>query len=53
MPDGDADGADRNGYVRSPTIGWTAYYRDLMNGWVVEDGQLLGIPSAAWSEPLA
>ncbi len=52
MPDGDADGADRHGYVRSPTMGWTAYYQDLMNGRVLEDGQLVGISTAAWSESL-
>lgn len=27
MPVGDADGADRHGYVCSPTTGWTDYYR--------------------------
>ena len=53
MPDGDADGADRHGYVRSPTAGWTAYYRDLMNGRVLEDGQLTGIPSSAWKNPVS
>ena len=52
MPDGNVDGADRHGYVRSPTVGWTNYYRDLMNGRVVENGQLKGIPSMAWRKPL-
>lgn len=52
MPDGDADGADRHGYVRSPTTGWTDYYRDLMNGRVLEDGQAKGIPSGAWLNPI-
>ena len=41
MPDGDADGADRHGYVRSPKTGWTDYYRDLMTCNVNEDGRLL------------
>ena len=50
MPHGDVDGADRHGYVRSLTTGWTDYYRNLMNGWVVEDRQHIGIPTAAWSE---
>lgn len=48
MPDGDADGGDRHGYVQCPETGWTAFYRDLMNGRVVEKGKLLGIPSLAW-----
>lgn len=52
MPDGDADGADRHGYVRSPETGWTDYYRDLMNGNVIEQGEPVGIPAEAWSEPL-
>ena len=51
MPDGDADGADRHGYVRSPKTGWTDYYRDLMNSRVMEDGQAKGIPSGAWQVP--
>ena len=53
MPDGDADGADRHGYVRSPETGWTSYYRDLMHARVVEDGQPKGIPSSAGSVPLS
>ena len=52
MPDGDADGADRHGYVRSPTTGWTGYYRDLMNGQVIEDGKAVGIPRSAWTMPI-
>ena len=52
MPDGDADGADRHGYVRSPATGWTDYYRDLMNARVIEDGPVKGIPSAAWLNPI-
>jgi hypothetical protein len=51
MPDGDADGGERHGYVRSATTGWTDYYRDLMNGRVQEDGVLTGIASRAWSQP--
>ena len=55
MPERDADGAEIHGYVRSPTEGWTEYYRDLMNGTVSEDKSSLGIPVAAWREssPLA
>ena len=53
MPDGDADGADRHGYVRSPTIGWTDYYRDLMSGRVMEKGGPTGVPLSAWRIPLA
>jgi hypothetical protein len=48
MPDGDADGAERHGYTRSQSGGWTEYYRDLMNGAVLENGQRVGIPSGAW-----
>lgn len=48
MPERDADGAELHGYVRSPTAGWTDYYRDLMNGMVVENGKRLGIPLDAW-----
>ena len=49
MPERDADGAELHGYSRSAGQGWTDYYRDLMNGAVVENGQLLGIPASAWS----
>jgi hypothetical protein len=48
MPERDADGGELHGYVRSPTAGWTGYYRDLMNGNVLEDGKHFGIPSDAW-----
>jgi hypothetical protein len=48
MPYRDADGGELHGYVRSPTAGWTDYYRDLMNGRVLEDGKRLGIPADAW-----
>jgi hypothetical protein len=50
MPEGDADGAELHGYQRSPTVGWTDYYRDLMSGRVVENGRQLGIPPGAWAE---
>jgi hypothetical protein len=48
MPKRDADGGELHGYVRSPTAGWTDYYRDLMSGNVREGGKRLGIPDAAW-----
>jgi hypothetical protein len=48
MPERDADGAEVHGYVRSATVGWTEYYRDLMNGNVLENGKLLGISPALW-----
>lgn len=48
MPPGDADGAERAGYVRSPVDGWCAYYRDLMTGRVMVDGEPRGIPPEAW-----
>lgn len=44
MPERDADGAELHGYLRSPTRGWTEYYRDLMSGNVLQAGQRLGIP---------
>jgi hypothetical protein len=44
MPERDADGAELHGYTRSPTHGWCEYYRDLMNGSVVDNGQRTGIP---------
>ena len=50
MPDGDADGGARHGYLQSPTTGWTNYYRDLMNGRVIETGHSTGIPPDAWGE---
>lgn len=49
MPERDADGAELHGYKRSLERGWTKYYRDLMNGAVVENGKPLGIPGTAWS----
>jgi len=48
MPKRDADGGELHGYLRSSTAGWTEYYRDLMNGNVLEDGKPSGIPSNAW-----
>jgi hypothetical protein len=50
MPSGEADGAELHGYVRSPLKGWTEYYRELMTGNVLENGQRLGIPLTAWRE---
>ena len=51
MPSGDADGGSRHGYVQSETTGWTDYYRDLMNGAVLEGGAQRGIPSEGWLDP--
>ena len=48
MPERDADGGELHGYVRSPTAGWTDYYRDLMNGNVLKAGKRFGIPTDAW-----
>jgi hypothetical protein len=48
MPNGDADGGARHGYIRSPISGWTDYYRDLMRGNVLDSGTLTGIPLEAW-----
>ncbi len=48
MPAKDADGAELHGYVRSPTEGWTSYYRDLMSGNVREGDREVGIPANAW-----
>lgn len=50
MPDGDADGADRHGYIRSAENGWTDYYHDLMSGRVLEGTERTGIPTVAWNE---
>ncbi|MDQ6861305.1 MAG: hypothetical protein M3032_09135 [Verrucomicrobiota bacterium] len=50
MPEGDADGGGRHGYVQSETSGWCDYYRDLMNGRVAERNELKGIASSAWLE---
>lgn len=48
MPDGDADGGARHGYIQSPVSGWTDYYRDLMTGKVLEAGRPTGIPLNVW-----
>ena len=48
MPSGDADGGSRHGYVQSETTGWTDYYRDLMNGCVLENERLAGIRPEGW-----
>jgi len=51
MPTCDDDGAELHGYTRSPTHGWTEYYRDLMSGRVADGGAMTGIPLTAWNEP--
>jgi hypothetical protein len=51
MPDGDADGGARHGYVQSQASGWTEYYRDLMSGNVRDEGAKTGIPLDAWRLP--
>lgn len=48
MPDGDADGGGRHGYLQSDETGWCAFYQDLMTGQVRSGGQATGIPAAAW-----
>ena len=48
MPEGDADGGDRHGYVQSPTDGWMAFYRDLVNASVREPDELKGIRPEGW-----
>jgi hypothetical protein len=50
MPDGDADGGAPHGYLRSPSSGWTDYYRDLMRCNVLDSGILTGIPLDAWQD---
>jgi hypothetical protein len=51
MPDGDADGGARHGYIQCPVSGWTDYYRDLMTGNVLDAGRPTGIPLDAWRAP--
>ncbi len=48
MPDGDADGGGRHGYLQSDELGWCAFYQDLMSGNVVSGGESTGIPAEAW-----
>ncbi len=48
MPEGDADGGGRHGYVQSDEMGWCAFYQDLMSGNVVSGGEATGIPAEAW-----
>lgn len=48
MPEGDADGGGRHGYIQSQISGWTDYYRDLMTCNVHHNGTLKGIPLEAW-----
>jgi hypothetical protein len=50
MPERNADGAELYGYTRSPTHGWTDYYRDLMTGQVRDGGTMTGIPLVAWRD---
>lgn len=50
MPDGDADGGGRHGYLQSDEIGWCGFYHDLMSGNVIANGQPTGIPAAAWQQ---
>jgi hypothetical protein len=48
MPDGDADGGSRHGYLQSAENGWCEFYCDLMTGNVQSGGQATGIPATAW-----
>jgi hypothetical protein len=48
MPEHDADAGGSHGYVQSETTGWTAFYRDLMTGQVLEKGVRKGITAEAW-----
>ena len=48
MPQYDADGGGSHGYVQSPTTGWTSFYRDLMTGQVLDNGERKGITAEAW-----
>ncbi len=50
QPQANADGGSSHGYVWSPTLGWSLYYRDLMTGQVWEPllGAYTGIPPQAW-----
>jgi len=50
MPEGDADGGARHGYLQSRATGWTGYYRDLMTGNVFDAGTATGIPLEAWQD---
>lgn len=51
MPEGDADGGERHGYVESPAMGWMPYYSDLMQGkvWEPKLSRYTGITREAWS----
>jgi hypothetical protein len=48
MPKYDADAGGSHGYVQCSSTGWTAFYRDLMTGRVLEDGICTGITKDAW-----
>ena len=48
MPAGDADAGGSHGYEHSSVEGWGEFYRDLMNGRVLEKKRRTGITKAAW-----
>jgi hypothetical protein len=48
LPAKDADGATEHGYQKSNTDGWMAYYRDLLQGKVLENDIRLGITKDIW-----
>lgn len=48
MPKGDSDGGETHGYKHSPVEGWGQFYRDLMNGQVLEGDCRMGVTQAAW-----
>jgi hypothetical protein len=49
IPPRDADGGESYGYARSPALGWSIYYRDLMTGRVPVEGRLLGFNADMWA----
>lgn len=49
LPEYDADGGGSHGYEQDRETGWTAFYRDLMNGQVLEIGVRKGITPEAWA----
>lgn len=53
MPEHDADAGGSHGYVQSEATGWTAFYRDLMTGQVLENGYCKGITVEAWRSRVA
>jgi hypothetical protein len=48
MPTHCADGGGFHGYTWSPERGWSDFYRDLMTGRVLENGEYRGMPPTAW-----